>query len=374
MWNGLQNSLCQFLAPRLLMKKLRLRTRLLVLIQPTLKAVRSQSCDMSAGRCGSGTMERTRPVRQEPLNMTETNKRTAWRQCGKLSGFVQVGLTVLSAFATIPSFAASVNISCVQDYITGECTDVGDSANRAVNVNVVAGGGGGGTSSTFGAAFPATGTAAGYSDGTNMQGGRVFDTDSGGGTEWTLGTILRKAGVGGSVDFGTLADPIRIDPTGTTIQPVSGPLTDAQLRATPVPVSGPLTDAQLRATPVPVSGTVAATQSGTWTVQPGNTPNTAPWLTESIKVSSANNTGSCPSGAGNTTALASNASRRGAYMAAASNNTDDIFVKLGATATTANFRLAPGQSFNILTGSIYTGIIDFIPNSGTQALCVAELN
>lgn len=28
----------------------------------------------------------------------------------------------------------------------------------------------------------------------------------------------------------------------------------------------------------PVSGTVAATQSGTWTVQPGNTPNTTAWL------------------------------------------------------------------------------------------------
>lgn len=68
--------------------------------------------------------------------------------------------------------------------------------------------------------------------------------------------------------------------TGTfwqATQPVSGPLTDTQLRATPVPVSltsttitgsvavtGPLTDTQLRATPVPVSGTVAATQSGAW--------------------------------------------------------------------------------------------------------------
>lgn len=38
-------------------------------------------------------------------------------------------------------------------------------------------------------------------------------------------------------------------------QPVSGPLTDTELRATPVPVSGPLTDAQLRAVAVPVSGT-----------------------------------------------------------------------------------------------------------------------
>ena len=49
------------------------------------------------------------------------------------------------------------------------------------------------------------------------------------------------------------------------VVPVSGPLTDTELRATPVPVSGsfwqatqpvsgPLTDTELRATPVPVSG------------------------------------------------------------------------------------------------------------------------
>ena len=41
---------------------------------------------------------------------------------------------------------------------------------------------------------------------------------------------------------------------------VTGPLTDAQLRATAVPVSGPLTDAQLRATAVPVSGPLTDTQ------------------------------------------------------------------------------------------------------------------
>jgi len=43
-------------------------------------------------------------------------------------------------------------------------------------------------------------------------------------------------------------------------QPVSGPLTDAQLRATAVPVSGPLTDAQLRASAVPVSGPLTNAQ------------------------------------------------------------------------------------------------------------------
>lgn len=60
---------------------------------------------------------------------------------------------------------------------------------------------------------------------------------------WT--TLLGRvpASVGGRVP---------VDGSGVT-QPVSGPLTDAQLRATSVPVSGPLTDAQLRATVVPVS-------------------------------------------------------------------------------------------------------------------------
>jgi hypothetical protein len=42
--------------------------------------------------------------------------------------------------------------------------------------------------------------------------------------------------------------------------PVSGPVTDTQLRASAVPVSGPLTDTQLRASAVPVSGPLTDTQ------------------------------------------------------------------------------------------------------------------
>lgn len=66
---------------------------------------------------------------------------------------------------------------------------------------------------------------------------------------------------------------------------VTGPLTDTQLRATPVPISGTvatggLTDTQLRATPVPVSGTVTITDgSGPVTVD-GTviaTQGTTPW-------------------------------------------------------------------------------------------------
>lgn len=58
-----------------------------------------------------------------------------------------------------------------------------------------------------------------------------------------------------------------IDGKLTSPLTVTGPLTDTQLRATPVPISGTvstggLTDGQLRASPVPVS----ATQSGTWNI------------------------------------------------------------------------------------------------------------
>ncbi len=76
-----------------------------------------------------------------------------------------------------------------------------DGGNNALQVNVVATvGGGGGTSSTFGAAFPATGTAAGWTDGTNMEGPRVFDVDSGGGTEFVPGANIRVSASGGSLE------------------------------------------------------------------------------------------------------------------------------------------------------------------------------
>jgi uncharacterized membrane protein len=85
-----------------------------------------------------------------------------------------------------------------------------------LNVNLVGTGG-----ASFGSAFPSTGTAAGYSDGTNMQAARVFDADSGAGTQYVLGAILRKSASGGSVEAGTSSDPLRVDPTGTTAQPVT---------------------------------------------------------------------------------------------------------------------------------------------------------
>ena len=77
-------------------------------------------------------------------------------------------------------------------------------------------------------AIPAFSTLIGGSDGTNLRPLRAFDLDTGGGQQWILGVGLRKAAGGGSVEFGTSSDPIRIDPTGTTTQPISGTVTANQ--------------------------------------------------------------------------------------------------------------------------------------------------
>lgn len=89
---------------------------------------------------------------------------------------------------------------------------------------------------------------------------------------------------------------------------------------------------------------------------------------------SANNDGTCPNGAASFTVLASNASRTWAAIWASPANTDDVYIKLGGTATNADGRFAPGQALNFTGMRVYTGIIDAFPNSGTQAVCAMELN
>jgi hypothetical protein len=112
-------------------------------------------------------------------------------------------------------------------------------------------GGGGSSGSTFGAAFPATGTAVGFKNGANLQPGTV---DASGNLNVNIGASSASVPVTGTFWPAT--------------QPVSGTFWQATQ-----PVSGTFWQATQ-----PVSGTVAATQSGTWTVQPGNTANTTPWL------------------------------------------------------------------------------------------------
>jgi hypothetical protein len=65
------------------------------------------------------------------------------------------------------------------------------------------------------------------SDGTNSE-TQLYDVDSGAGSEYIQGASLRKAASGASVEYGTATDPLRVDTTGTTTQPVSGTVTADQ--------------------------------------------------------------------------------------------------------------------------------------------------
>lgn len=78
-------------------------------------------------------------------------------------------------------------------------------------------------------------------------------------------------------------------------------------------------------------------------------------------------TGTCTNVTASATILASNAARKVAIIL--NNGTAAVHVKLGATATTANPPLAPGQSLTIEGTVVYTGVIDVIASTGTQNVC-----
>lgn len=139
--------------------------------------------------------------------------------------------------------------------------------------------------------------------------------------------------------------------------PVSGPLTDTELRATPVPVSGsvtatgPLTDTELRATPVPVSGTVNV----------GNFPGATLPTTTVSRISVGTST---------VTLAASNANRRGLVI---HNETGTLFVKLGSGAsdTDYTYRLVANTTVECLVSS---DIVTARKASGTTPVQVSELS
>ena len=129
---------------------------------------------------------------------------------------------------------------------------------------------------------------------------RLFDLDTGGGTEFNFGVNLRKSSGGGSVEFGTLADPVRVDPTGATTQPISavalplpaGAATEATLATR---LAGATFTARINtlgqktmalSTPVVIASDqsfIPVSQSGVWTVQQG----TPPWSFTSTQLPAA---------------------------------------------------------------------------------------
>jgi hypothetical protein len=166
-------------------------------------------------------------------------------------------------------------------------------------------------------------------------------------------------------EVGTASNPLRIDPTGTTTQPVSGTVTANQGTAAAVASAWPIlvtdgvdTAEVVNTTPgagayglvVRVAGSISTT-----TTRPATSTVT------SVNVTTAN-----------TTLQASNANRLG--LTIWNDGGQRIFVKLGATASTTSFTVkVANQSFYALMDPVYTGIVDAVTSTGTATVLVTEL-
>lgn len=145
--------------------------------------------------------------------------------------------------------------------------------------------------------------------------------------------------------------------------------------------------ATLSAETVKVIGTVnvasaqsiAATQSGTWTVQPGNSANTTAWKVDGSAVTqpskelrAATSTRTDVASSSSTvTVLALNANRLGATIY--NDSTQNVYLKFGTTATASDFTimLYAAQYFELPFG--YTGRVDGIWVSANGNARVTEL-
>ena len=126
------------------------------------------------------------------------------------------------------------------------------------------------------------------------------------------------------------------------------PITHQEVEVTPnpLPVSGPLTDTQLRATPVPISGTVSVGAASSIAT------------TTSVSVS--------PTVA---TLSASNAAKTKVII---HNEGGTLFVKLGSGASAASY------SYRLVANTVleingYTGVITGTKVTGTTAALVTEV-
>lgn len=114
------------------------------------------------------------------------------------------------------------------------------------------------------------------------------------------------------------------------------------------------------------------TQSGTWTVQPGNTANTTPWLVDQA-TSSTSAVTSVSGSATSVSLLAANTSRKGALFF--NDSTATLYLKLGTTASTSSYTVQIGSNayFELPDTKIYTGAIDGIWSSAAGAVRITEL-
>lgn len=295
----------------------------------------------------------------------------------------------------------------------------GDSShNLSVPVTIQGGAGSGGTSSSFGAAYPVAGTAAGFKDnGGNMAaglldasgylkvnvaaggagGGAVTVADGADVTQGSSSDVAVVSDASGTVNAklrgivkifadiwdsanhwfqvkvmnGTLGAPLRIDPTGTTTQPVSGTVTvnaGTNLNTSTLAIesggnlatlAGTVSSAKLQNNVAQWAGVAAA--AGTGNIGTG-TPRVVQGTGSSI------NTGQISVGASSTLILAANTSR--IAITVINNGTTNVFIGLTGVATTTGHLLVgiAGYPMKIRSSAAIYGIAA----SGSQSVSYLE--
>lgn len=274
----------------------------------------------------------------------------------------------------------------LQDGSGNALTSLEAGSQRAITVSVVDSGGNqvssfggsGGTASAFGSAFPSgasSGTAVGFNDGTNMQGARVIDADTGAGVFWTLATnpVFRTSGT--PVEAGTASNPWNVVFPSAQAVSQSGVWnigTLSTITTLPALAAGSNTIGAVNLaqyTPAsgrlpvdgsgvtqPVSGTVTANQGGAWavTANAGTNLNTSALLTTSafearmpalgqatmaasVPVAIASNQGNLPTNlaqiGGNAISAGNGSSGTGVQRVTLANDSTGVLASIGAIST-----------------------------------------
>lgn len=237
----------------------------------------------------------------------------------------------------------------------------------------------------------------------------LLDLDTSGSThEYDLGVSLRFTGSGGSVAAATSSNPLRVDPTGTTSQPVvqttgtnlhtvtdTGSVsqvsqaTAANLNATVVQATGANLHVVTDTTSTTISTQATAANLNATVVQ-GTAANLNATVVQSTgtnlhvvvdsgaivasppSVSSATLT-SVVNAITTTVLLASNAARKGASFYNDSVTNCDIAFAATASLTAFTLKLTAGSSYIMDNKPLYTGAVAGICDSATGSIRVTEL-
>lgn len=236
---------------------------------------RSATYEDVSGRQHQKVVMQTQSGTGDPANVGASNPMPVAGQVTVLSGSVSLsGISPVSGTVTAvgdvssgaadsgnPIKVGGIFLSSPPTLSSGQRSNLQVDATGNLKVNIVAGAAAGGTSSSFGSAAPGSGTAAGFSDGTNMQLARVFDADTGGGVEYLQGVQLRRSNSGGSVEIGVAANPLVVGgPVAAGVAASGNPVPMAGLMLSSAPT---YTNGQIGAIQVDASGNLKVNiQSG----------------------------------------------------------------------------------------------------------------